>query len=302
MLARLAQNFYWLGRYIERAENVSRMVETSLNIAYDYPNDIEYNWEQLVSIVGSDDLFQQLYENTSEINVVNFLLSHPQNPNSALSSIAMARDNTRSVREMLPRETWQHLNEFYLWIKKSCKGGIPKRKREEFMTQIIRSCQLFDGMIDSSLSRSRPYDFIVLGRYIERCDMVTRILDIHSLGEYDDYWESVQSGYILRSVSGYQMYRLSIREPVKFSRVISFLFENTDFPRSIAYGLSHIEQSLKGLPASKDIMVSLGETKKFLKMQKKKRDKREELTEYIDQFQIRLGNLHQEIASHFFAV
>ncbi len=302
MLARLAQNFYWIGRYIERAENIARMVDTSINIAYDYPKDDEYNWKELLLILGSQDLFKKLYDFPTESNIVHFLFINPKNPNSIISSIDMARYNTRSIRELLPREIWEHINEFNLWMKEISKKGIPKKNREDFIKHVIRSCKLFDGLLDSSLIRSRPFDFIMLGRNIERCDMVTRILDIQSFEEYDEYWESLQCGYILHAVSAYQMFRVSNKGTINRSQVTNFLFENSDFPRSVAYCLHNVERSLKRLPSSSNILLALNSTKNFHKSKKKKRANREELTEYIDQFQKKLGDLHQEIATHFFAI
>ncbi|MDX1529610.1 MAG: alpha-E domain-containing protein, partial [Gammaproteobacteria bacterium] len=113
MLSRVAENLYWLGRYMERAENTGRIVNVNGNLLLDLPKGIAPGWQPLIEITGSGNFYRKSYNDFEERNVVKFLVGDPQNPGSIISSLSMARENARTIRDIIPRESWELINELY---------------------------------------------------------------------------------------------------------------------------------------------------------------------------------------------
>ncbi len=111
MLSRVAENLYWLGRYVERAENTGRIVNVNANLLLDLPKGIAPGWKPLIEITGSADLYRKSYDDFEERNVVRFLVGDAQNSGSIISSLSAARENARTIRDIVPREAWEQVNE-----------------------------------------------------------------------------------------------------------------------------------------------------------------------------------------------
>jgi uncharacterized alpha-E superfamily protein len=141
MLSRVAENIYWMARYVERAENTARLVRVNANLLLDLPRGIAPGWEPLVSIMGMDREFRQRYTRVSERNVVKFLLGDSSNHCSILSSLRAARENCRTVRDIIPRSGWEQLNELYLVAKENLHAGLTKSGRHGYLARIIAGSQ-----------------------------------------------------------------------------------------------------------------------------------------------------------------
>src|SRR5690242_1500682 len=116
MLSRVADSIYWMGRYVERAENVARFIDVNLKLALDTPDASAMQWEPLVSISGDQEEFEKRHGTATAENVLKFLAFDPENPNSIISCLRAARSNARSVREVISQEMWLELNKFYLLV------------------------------------------------------------------------------------------------------------------------------------------------------------------------------------------
>ncbi len=258
MLSRLAENLYWHGRYLERAEDLARLVNVNANLNMDLPAGISAGWEPLVRITGNAQAFQQRHDQAGERQVVNFLLADEHNPGSLKASLEFARENLRSARDLLPREVWEQMNTLYLKGQETLTGNLAKRRRHDFLHELILDCQQIAGTLLGCMSQDHAYDFILIGRYLERADMTTRILEVRGhdlLPKVDDEltpYESIQWMSVLKSLTAYQMYRRHVRLRVSGNDVLRFLLRNEQFPRSVMFCLRALEDLLAGLPGDDD--------------------------------------------------
>ena len=124
MLSRVAESLYWMGRYAERAENVARLTNVNANLLLDLPRGIAPGWAPLVAIMGGQADYDARYTDYEERNVVRFLLMDSDNPSSVLSSLAQARENARTVRDIMPREAWELINELHHYAREHASSGV----------------------------------------------------------------------------------------------------------------------------------------------------------------------------------
>jgi len=238
MLSRVAENLYWMARYLERAENTARLINANTNALLDLPRGITLGWGPLIDIMGCRAEFDAIFSVKDERNVINFLIVDERNPTSLVSSLSRARENARTLREILQRELWEELNDLYLFAKREIPAGLGRRKRFESMRAVIRRRQTMLGIVDGAMSRDEAYQFMRLGRYLERADMTSRIVDTSSAdllgvrsGELP--FANIRWISILRSLSAYQMYRQHVQVRVRGPAVLRFLLQNWQFPRSV---------------------------------------------------------------------
>jgi uncharacterized alpha-E superfamily protein len=310
MLARTVESVYWLSRYLERAENTARIIGVNTNLLLDLPGGIAPGWLPLVDISGSRAEFDRQYGGKAargeERDVVHFLVADRANPGSICSSLHYARENARTLREILPTETWELLNEFIGDCTHNVEGAINKRTRFEFLKRIVITLQTIAGMLDGTMNRNDAYTFFALGRNLERSDMTSRIVDVRSAqllpAETPELrpFESVQWMSVLKSLSGYQMYRLRMRTRVRRTDVLQFLLRDDQFPRSCQFCLMQMEHSLGGLPRSEGVLEVLAEAARFIEGAPLATLDQPGLHELIDRFQLHINNLHNMIAGIYF--
>src|SRR5215217_1177321 len=250
MLSRVAESVYWIGRYIERAENVARYVDASLQMALDAPEGLREQWLPLVAVTGDEALFRERYGDEAGAEaILHFLTFDPEYPNSILSCVSSARENARQVRGTLALEAWEHLNRFYHMLT---SPGARKRAAEsphDFYSEIRSASYLFEGVIEATQSRGEEWHFLRLGRYLERANQTSRILDVkyfvllpdpaHVGSVVDDLLWSA----LLRSVSGFGMFRRK-HGRILPEKVVDFLVLDREFPRAILFCLLCAEESL----------------------------------------------------------
>src|SRR5688572_941999 len=306
MLARVVENVYWLSRYLERAENTARIIGVNTNLLLDLPGGIAPGWLPLVDISGNRAEFDAKETKGEERDVVNFLIADKQNPGSICSSLAAARENARTLREILPTEAWELLNEFFAEFTRDVATGIAKRTRFEFLKRIVVTLQTIAGMLDGTMNRNDAYTFMILGRNLERADMTSRIVDVRSAqllpAETPELrpFESVQWMSVLKSLSGYQMYRLKMRTRVKRTDVLQFLLRDDQFPRSCQFCLMQLERSLNELPRSEGVLEVLAGTARFIERAPLGTLDQPGLHELIDKLQLHINNVHNMIAEIYF--
>ncbi|ADC72170.1 protein of unknown function DUF403 [Thioalkalivibrio sp. K90mix] len=254
MLSRVAERVYWMARYVERAENTARMVTAFHLLALDMPKSVQLSWKGLVEVTGNDELFDNHYQRDDERNCVKFLLADADNPSSVLNSLRSARENVRTTRDLVPSEAWEVMNELYLFARDEIDQGIGKRGRFEFLSSIVQRCQTLTGLLAGTMSHDAAYDFIRLGRNLERADMSTRQIDVGALkllkkdGEDPEPYEGLLWTSILRSESGFQMYRQHVKRRINGVDVVRFLLQDNAFPRSVTHALTQVQDALESLP------------------------------------------------------
>ena len=310
MLARTVESVYWLARYLERAENTARIIGVNTHLLLDLPGGIAPGWLPLVDISGSRAAFDQQYQGRAtrgeERDVVTFLVADKANAGSICSSLHYARENARTLREILPTEAWELLNEFISECTHNVDSAINKRTRFEFLKRMVSSLQAITGMLDGTMNRNDAYTFSQLGRNLERADMTSRIVDVRSAqllpAETPELrpFETVQWMSVLKSLSGYQMYRLRVRTRVKRTDVLQFLLRDDQFPRSCQFCLTGMENSLHGLPRSEGVLEVLADAARFLERAPLATLDQPGLHELIDRLQLHINNVHDMIAGIYF--
>ena len=310
MLSRLAENLYWHGRYLERAEGLARLINVNAHLMLDLPGKLAPGWEPLVKITGNSELFNTLYEDgAEERQVVRFLVADERNPGSIRSSLGQARENLRAARDLLPREVWEQMNALYLGADEQMSGTISKRRRHEFLREVILGCQQIAGMMLGSMSQDHAYDFILLGRYLERADMTTRILDVRSADLLPEQleelppFESIQWMSVLKSMTAYQMYRRHVRLRVNGPDVLRFLLRNPQFPRAVMFCLGALESLMVDLPGEdQQALRAVTRLKRVLHETRLESLKGEPLSQFMDELQVELAGVGAAIRQTWFLV
>lgn len=310
MLSGHAEAIYWLGRYVERAEDGARLANVHANLLLDLPRRYALGWAPLIAITGSSTLFAELYREPSERNVVRFLVADEKNPGSILSSLNAARYNARLLRDLLPREAFEQLNVLWLRARQDAAGAVAKTRRFEFLEAVILGAQQLYGTLAGTMSHGYPHDFLQLGLMIERADMTTRIIDVRSAnllgnGSANEGpglapFGTIQWMSVLRSLSGLQMYRQTVREPVSHAGVLRFLLTDRLFPRSIRFCLDTIESTLRRLPRSAERVREVRAMAQDLDRVDFAALDREALHRYTDELQVGFGRLHDSISATYF--
>lgn len=310
MLSRVANNIYWTSRYLERAENTARIVNVHANMLLDLPSHLGVGWEPLLAITGSGETFFRHYRNADERNVVKFLLIDPRNPGSILNCLAYARENLRTTRDIIPRESWEAVNDLDRYTQRCAEEGITKRNRYEFTKQIMRVIQQISGFLDGSLSRDLANTFVCMGRYLERTDMTSRVLDVRAANLLppsdrssevsQDPLVNTQWMGVLKSVTAYQMYRQHMRLRVTGPDVLKYLLQDKEFPRSVNFCLDQLEGLLNSLPRPESALRRVARLQRRIRAAEVRALAERGLHEFIDELQIGLNELHADVDALYF--
>jgi len=306
MLSRVAENLYWMARYLERAENTARLINATGQVLLDLPRGALFGWDVLIHVAGLDRLFAQSYSRHDEASIMRFLISDESNPGSIVSCVHRARENSRTLREVLPRLAWERINALYLFVNGRSAHAIDRARRHNILDELIERRQSVVGLLMDCMSHDVAYQFIKLGRYIERADMTTRILDISAavLVPRHQVPEDPAIGLlwmaVLKSLHAYQMYRRHFAVHVRGADVLRFLLKDPHFPRTVRYCLDEVEGSLAQLPR-------YGGPLKLVRIAQRRLGglRLDGLTaasrhEYLDAVQSDLARIHAEISVEYF--
>jgi uncharacterized alpha-E superfamily protein len=306
MLARVVENVYWMSRYMERAENTARIINVNAHLLLDLPKGIAPGWSPLVDICGNRAEFDAKKLKAEERDVVQFLAADPENPGSLYSSLRIARENARTLREILPTEAWEMLNEFHSEFMRELPTGLTKRMRFRFLNEVVGTLQKISGVLDGTMSRNASHTFLKLGRNLERADMTSRIVDVRSAqllpAETPELrpFETVQWMSVLKSLSAYQMYRGAVRSRVRRADVLEFLLRNRQFPRACMFCLDQVEHELKSLQRGEPVLERLDAARRYVARAPLEALDQPGLHAFIDQLQLHINDVHDGIARTFF--
>lgn len=255
MLSRVADSIYWMARYVERAENLARFIDVTLNLMVDAPGAVGTQWQPLVSATGDHEWFAKKYAAATQESVVQFLTFDREYPHSILSCLQRARENARSVRETISSEMWEQINEFYHLVENSSDRPMPLDALHDYYHQIKLASHLFQGVSDGTMSHGEGWHFAQVGRMLERADKTSRILDVKyfillpKIQDIGSPIDDLQWSAVLRSVSAFEMYRKRFHG-VAPNRVVEFLVLDREFPRAILHCVDAAERSLHAIAGS----------------------------------------------------
>lgn len=304
MLARVAENIYWMARYVERAEDMARLINVNANLTLDLPKGLSPIWGQLIAITGAESVYTG---GDDERSVLQFLISDTGNPGSILSCLAAGRENARTIRDVVPREVWETINATWLNACEQAGRALSKRGRFAFLDEVIRHCQMLTGILAGTMNHDEGYLFLRIGRNLERADMTSRIIDIRSANLVPDAvmakatYDNLQWMSVLRSLSGYQMYRREMQIRVQRTEVLRFLFQSASFPRSIGHCIGAVAQSVAALPHHEQVLRVLQGIARQLDEAHIDHLRQGELQAFVDRLQIGFGELHAELAQTYFS-
>lgn len=312
MLSRVAERVYWMARYLERAENIARLMNVYSNLLLDLPRGTKVGWHTLIDITGVSKEFAATGRPDDERTVVRYLLTE-QNGTSLLSVLSMVRENARTTREIIPAEAFEQINNIYLFTRENSTGQISRSARNQLLEEIIVYCQQLTGLLEGCLSHNHVHRFIEMGRHLERADMTTRIVDVGSLSllpvleagappdidtsqpYQDTLWMSV-----LRSLSAYQMYRQNVKDRVNAKDVVKFLLQDPEFPRAVAYCLEQLKDCVNELSGKDRAIRQVRRALRKIKKAQIEELLADGLFQYIDELQVEIAGIHEQIAKAWF--
>jgi uncharacterized alpha-E superfamily protein len=210
------------------------------------------------------------------------------------------------VRDILPTEAWEVLNQFFLEFGEELPTGLSRRARFNFLKRIVLNSQTLMGVVANTMNRNDAYTFMMLGRNLERADMTSRIVDVRSaqLLSADapelKPFDTIQWVSVLRSLSGYEMYRLSRRARVNRVDALEFVLRDAQFPRACLFCLRQIEAALGVLPRSSAVLETLAAVSSFLNEAALASLDQAGLHQLIDHLQLHINAVHDAIADTYF--
>ena len=260
MLSRVAHSLYWMSLYVERAENLARLLDVNLQFLLDFQGlddaALKEHWGSILASSGDVELFARLHGAADSRSVTEFLAFDPRNPGSIFACVCAARENARMIRDQISTEMWQAINELYLFLRARSAAQVWAEGPYEFFQQVKTYSHLFQGLTDATYPRGEGSDFIQFGKLLERADKTTRILDVKYhilLPEATDVGGAVDTAQwqaILRSASALEAYRRSSAQEILPWRVADFLLFSEDFPRSVLHCVAQLDGVLGRISAA----------------------------------------------------
>lgn len=245
LLARFASNVYWLGRYLERAENLARILD--INETYARSGEAGPDWRRVLDLYADTDRFAESYEAADAASVLGFYVIDSNNPTSIAATVRMARENARSLRHLISTEMWTHLNIFQNRVARLNQRDLRQSNVSTVCAEIKEACQTFEGVAEGTFFRGEPWCFYQLGKYLERADQTTRILDI-GFGRLDEdvpeTLEAVHWNVLLRSVAGYHAFRGLYPAGSQPRDIATFLLYDEEFPRAVGLCVDRLSARL----------------------------------------------------------
>jgi uncharacterized alpha-E superfamily protein len=271
VIARVADHCFWFGRYIERTESTARVLQATGSLALDAELPVQRCWHPVVIVSGQEADYVARFGPRAlgdAERVQHYLARDEENPVSLSRSIAAARENARSIREVISLEVWQVINELHVLVRSEEAGAMFEGDRDALFARVQRSTQLMLGLLRSTMLHDTPLDFVWLGVLLERVSQTARLLDVqyHALvadGAAHPVLETALWLSLLRACSGFEAFMKRNRGRVSGSAVAAFLVLEPRFPRSVRYCVTSARDRLKaicddgGLPGKRALSRAL---------------------------------------------
>lgn len=260
MLSRVADSCFWLSRYIERAESSARILDVNIQLVLDSEdqsaNGANNLWRPILSTLAEQELFQSQHGELNGDTVMEFVTFEKANPSSILSSVTLARENARTVREQISSEMWEQLNRLYLHLQSPAARAAFRESPIGFYRSLVDQFHSFQGITDATMTHGEGWHFLQAGKYLERADATSRVLDFkyHVLlpsGErVGGNVDVTQWMAVLRSCSAMEAYLKLFHGRVTSWEVAGFLILHASFPRSIRFSVDALDQALHSISGS----------------------------------------------------
>jgi uncharacterized alpha-E superfamily protein len=251
MLSRVAESLYWTARYVERAENLTRALAVNYYARLEAQPGGEASWQGILALSGDEGLYRATFQDWSDASVLEFLLWHPDNANAVHACVARARENARSVREQISSEMWEHLNRLYFYLAQDVdRTAVPSGPYELFQ-RVRDGSQAFQGITAATMNHGEGYEFMQLGRHLERAATTVRVLGVR-YGEASGFEEgtaaaSLQLIALLKSVSAFEAFRKGHASQLHAPAVLEFLLMSEEFPRAVRFCLQRAADAVRAI-------------------------------------------------------
>ncbi|MDT4329624.1 alpha-E domain-containing protein [Methylomonas sp. MED-D] len=240
MLSRTADHLYWMARYIERAENMARVLDVTyrMSLVANSPYDEAARWKPPVLIADDIEVFERDYGTYTAANVIRYMALDERNPSSIVSALGAARENARAVRVAMSSEMWETVNALWIELRQRIRGGLPEAEIGEFCDWVKSRSHLFRGVTFGTMLRDDGYKFVRIGSFVERADNTARLLDAKFQLLLPDADQTTEVDYyewssLLRSVSAFEAYQKVFRDTLEPWKVAELLVLRDDMPRSL---------------------------------------------------------------------
>lgn len=306
MLSRVGERIFWLARYLERVENTARLVNVHTSLLMDLPEHRDINWFTLVTIFDAKEAYFERNDWVNEYDTMHFLLADTSYPGSLVNALLALRENARTSLDVLPEILWEQVNELHLLVKGELSSIGNRRRRQKLLLTITERCLCIWGIISNHMSRNFAYDFLMVGKYLERADMTSRIMEMTAMlvaenrGETSKQYEGILWATLLRALSAQQMYIQANESSLKVERIMTFLITDKRFPRSLSFALNAMGNYLQYLPRAEAVISQQETILSGLQQYDADRLPATMIQGFMDEFQIKLGEVNAEIVQHWF--
>ncbi len=306
MLSRLAENLYWCGVYVERADATARLVDVTYHsLLESRPAEMTSAWRDVLRLLHADEGYKTWREDITGLGVMEYLVVDANNPSSIVQAVGQAREDTRSVRETVPTEFWEAVNDFHLDLGRRDLQAMLRTQPFEIFELVRWRSQAVVGIAAETMLRDDGWRFFTIGRLLERAKTVCRLL----VTRYAELlrtaaplafhnWVSV-----LKSVSAFEAFRKSYRASMDPADVVEFLVLRADFPRSVLFCLEGTEHELAELTAPDEVTRPqrlIGRVRADLEYRSVGELLDEDLKIFLSGMQQRVQDVDDAIATSFF--
>ncbi len=306
MLSRVGERIFWLARYLERVESTARLINVHTALLMDLPEHREMNWFSLITIFDGRQAYFENYDRVNEYDVMHFLLADTNYSGSLVNALLSLRENARTSLDVLPESLWEQINELHLLVKGELSTIGNRRRRQKLLLTITERCQCIWGIIANHMSRNSAYDFLLVGKHLERADMTSRILEMTAMlvadskSDNSKQYQSLLWATLLRALSAQQMYIQEHSSSIKAGTVLSFLITDQRFPRSLCFSINALGKYLGYLPRGEAIIERQAKILSTVENYDAEQYPADSIRLLMDELQVSLNDLTSEIVKNWF--
>ncbi|WP_435164890.1 alpha-E domain-containing protein [Candidatus Pelagibacter bacterium nBUS_28] len=305
MLSRRAKLIFWMSRYLERSNFTSRLLITTSELQLDLSLENEISWKPLLTAMSLNKDYLKLNKKYSEKKIIEFLISNKENHSSIINSLNYSKENSLIVRDILPEQSILKLNELLIKFNKTINRKNSNKKNLKLLSNIIQGSQNFMYSTDLEMQRNIDYQFLGLGRFIERTDMLIRILQSQTLRskQHKKGYEYLTLEWIniLKSISAFQAYRQHSKKDISILDIIEFFLKTKIFPRSINWNLNQIERAIFRISKKNDLTKNIKEIQRDVNNFKVKSDDLDNFLLFLEKIQKKIVNLDNLVQKKYFS-
>jgi uncharacterized alpha-E superfamily protein len=305
MLSRRAKLIFWMSRYLERSNFTSRLLITTSELQLDLSLENEISWKPLLTAMSLNKEYLRLNKKYSEKKIIEFFISNKENHSSIINSLNYSKENSLIVRDILPEQSILKLNELLIKFNKTISRKNSNKKNLKLLNSIIQGSQNFMYSTDLEMQRNIDYQFLGLGRFIERTDMLIRILQSQTLRskQHKKGYEYLTLEWIniLKSISAFQAYRQHSKKDISILDIIEFFLKTKIFPRSINWNLNQIERAIFRISKKNDLIKNIKEIQRDVNKFKVKSDDLDNFLIFLEKIQKKIVNLDNLVQKKYFS-